>query len=544
LQDFSEISGLHCNYDKTALLPMNPVTEEERIIILESGFKQVESIKLLGAVISSDWTTLPDNFIGIVDKIKKLISFWSRFRLSLPGRISIAKTYLLSQLNYLGSILTPGREILSNIKTLIHNFIRKNLQISDIRIRLTVDQGGLGFFDLHEFMLAQKCTWIFRAKKFPIDNWRYDVHLLAPNYDPLLIRSSDVPRESYPILFDLASAYEIFYGKYCKMDANFKHSIIFENEVFRDGATGSTISANFFGRNFYNLHKDRIRSLTYDNCIVGNSFKSVNIFAADGLPFTLNMWMRLQNIILSVKHTFRNVKSVAASVPVPHVVDRWKKGCKKFRTILGNDTVVDNDPIFSRSFITFKNLTSCVPINGTFIYDWLTTWNINNFPNEFRSFIFNCRYNYLPTNNRLNSYIKEIDPRCSFCLHLDKDTVQRDSFGHCLFTCNTVRGFIINFLSEFDFSIGINDEGFPNLYWYGIYKEDILTKSRHSAFTVIFDAFRFVIYKCRRDLSNTNDHQVVEETKYLLLCLCKFNPNFKRKLLGIPELARLMQAIG
>jgi hypothetical protein len=69
LQDFSEISGLHCNYDKTALLPMNPVTVEERQIIIESGFKQVESIKLLGAVISSDWTTLPDNFTGITEKI-------------------------------------------------------------------------------------------------------------------------------------------------------------------------------------------------------------------------------------------------------------------------------------------------------------------------------------------------------------------------------------------------------------------------------------------------------------------------------------------
>jgi hypothetical protein len=332
---------------------------------------------------------------------------------------------------------------------------------------------GIRVFDLNDFMLAQKCTWIFRAKKYLIDNWRYDVHLLAPNYDPLLIRSCDVLRDLYPILIDLARAYKFFYRKFCKIDGNFKHSIIFDNDVFRDGSTGSTLTRNFFGRDFYNLNKVRIRSLTYNNCFVGNSFKDINVFVVEGLPFTINVWMRLQNSILSAKHKFCYVGSGAASVPVTHLVDRWKKGCKKFHIILGNDTSVENDPIFSRIFSTFKKLTSCDPINNSFIYDWLATWNINNFPNEFRNFIFNCRYNYLPANNRLHSYIKEVDPRCFFCLHLDKDTVQQDSFGHCLFTCNTVRGYIIEFLSEYDFNIGINDAGFPYLYWYDIYREEI-----------------------------------------------------------------------
>jgi hypothetical protein len=277
---------------------------------------------------------------------------------------------------------------------------------------------------------------------------------------------------------------------------------------------------------------------------VGQTIKNINIFAAEGLPLTVNVWMRLQNCLLSVKHKYRHLNVDNASVPVSRMVERWKKGCKKFRINLGNETSMENDPILSRSFGTFKKLTSCEPVNNRFIYDWLTTWNINNFPNDFRNFIFNCRYNYLPTNNRLNSYIKEVDPRCNFCSHLDKDTVQRDSFTHCLFTCNTVRGFIINYISEFDFDIGINCTSFPNLYWYGIYKEETLTRARHLAFTVIFDVFRFVVFRGRRNPSLTSDQLVLDETKYLLHCLCKFNFNFKRKLLGILELARFMQAIG
>jgi hypothetical protein len=38
LDDFAACSGLECNYDKTALMPMNEPNDDERIIINNSGF--------------------------------------------------------------------------------------------------------------------------------------------------------------------------------------------------------------------------------------------------------------------------------------------------------------------------------------------------------------------------------------------------------------------------------------------------------------------------------------------------------------------------
>jgi hypothetical protein len=106
----------------------------------------VNSIKLLGADITTDYSEINGNFVRIKNKIVNLINFWSTFRLTLPGRVTIAKTFLISQLNYLGSVFVPDVTTLQEIQSLINNFIRKNIRISDERIYLSPKLGGIGFF--------------------------------------------------------------------------------------------------------------------------------------------------------------------------------------------------------------------------------------------------------------------------------------------------------------------------------------------------------------------------------------------------------------
>jgi hypothetical protein len=60
-----------------------------------------------------------------IQKIWQLIGSWSRYNLSLPGRISIAKTMLLLQIGYIGCFLTPTDEQLIEMQTLIDGFVKK-----------------------------------------------------------------------------------------------------------------------------------------------------------------------------------------------------------------------------------------------------------------------------------------------------------------------------------------------------------------------------------------------------------------------------------
>jgi hypothetical protein len=157
LDDFGQVSGLRCNYDKTMVMPVGTVND---VNIDTAGFSISNNIKLLGLKLTADLNSFDNAFVEIREKIHRLILFWERFRLSLPGRIAILKTLLIPQLNYLGCFLAPDIEILMSIQDLMDRFVTKNLNISKDRRYLPVDKGGLGLFDLKKFLDAQRCSWI------------------------------------------------------------------------------------------------------------------------------------------------------------------------------------------------------------------------------------------------------------------------------------------------------------------------------------------------------------------------------------------------
>ena len=62
--------------------------------IIDIGFEIKDEITLLGAKIKNNGTCYSNNIDLIIEKIQKQSNYWKRFNLSLPGRISIAKTFL------------------------------------------------------------------------------------------------------------------------------------------------------------------------------------------------------------------------------------------------------------------------------------------------------------------------------------------------------------------------------------------------------------------------------------------------------------------
>jgi hypothetical protein len=125
LFDFSVFSGLSCNVEKmtiTLIGSIRPVTQE----ILDLGFKFVDEFTLLGASISNNLSDIDSCFQQTLDKINSIRDFWTRLKLTLPGRIAVAKTFMISLIGYLGSIITPPENIMramqnqSTIFALVH----------------------------------------------------------------------------------------------------------------------------------------------------------------------------------------------------------------------------------------------------------------------------------------------------------------------------------------------------------------------------------------------------------------------------------------
>jgi len=140
--------------------------------IKDLGFAFDDKIKILGMEIDSELENLDINFSNALIAIKKSINFWEKLNLSLQGRINVAKSLLFSQIIYLGSILMPSRQKINDIQNSLDNFVIGNLNFAKNRITLPTVEGGLGMFNVEEFLTAQQCVWILRANISTRDNWR------------------------------------------------------------------------------------------------------------------------------------------------------------------------------------------------------------------------------------------------------------------------------------------------------------------------------------------------------------------------------------
>jgi hypothetical protein len=226
-------------------------------------------------------------------------------------------------------------------------------------------------------------------------------------------------------------------------NTNYIDGNIFANEAFRrPDAPEEIIGKNFFGLNFYSENEITIRNMRYSDCFRNGVFKSVCEWQEDGLNINLNTWLRLRNAMLFSK---RNLSTNTGTLEtVSDFSACLKKGSRKIRRFFDNfrekSCSVENLP----SYKTFTTLTSCSP-NGINIGDWISLWHFNPLPNDLKQFIFHCRFNSLPLNNRLHAYKPEVYLRCTFCRLADINTKENDNFAHCFFECVQISPLLLQF---------------------------------------------------------------------------------------------------
>jgi hypothetical protein len=241
----------------------------------------------LGIEISYRLDNIEEIFEKITGKIIDQAAYWERFRLTLPGRIAIAKTFLVSQLNYVGCFLKPSEQKIAEIQEILDNFVKKNFNIARSRKYECTDRGGLGMFNIKEFLASQRCMWINRAHKLQNDNWRYDLKLLSPGNNILAIRPCDIEKEVNPLMYEMVVGYRDFYGKFSSLNGNFKEAYIFDNPaVLVEPTFTGTINQSTFGAEFYMQNKLALRTLKFKDCFINGNFKSTLEFSRDGLPLT------------------------------------------------------------------------------------------------------------------------------------------------------------------------------------------------------------------------------------------------------------------
>lgn len=217
VRTFGDFSGLKLNIEKTEGMWLGSLrnSREKPLGIVWSE----KSLRVLGVYVSYDETESNKlNFDNKVCKAKQLLNLWSSRNLTLHGRIQIVKTFIISQFNFVCSVLPTPDYIIKQINSLIFTFIWKGKKERIKRSILITDikQGGLHTPDMETITKTCMLKWIKRlVSSTATPPWkqmleiyldRYKVKLdllLYSNYSlkTLGIKKGDLPLFYYALLY-------------------------------------------------------------------------------------------------------------------------------------------------------------------------------------------------------------------------------------------------------------------------------------------------------------------------------------------------------
>ena len=176
LKDFSEISGLQCNLDKTSVIPIGTEMDitDDNILCPDLDLTWETEFVILGFQIDNKLEKLSVNFKKCNDKVKALIVKWGAYNLSINGRVTIVKSVLLPQYTYIGSVLDKVTEsqyngiqkildffVLYNSYLEPNNSAKKNWIKPDV-LYAEKHKGGYGQIKVTDFFKAIKTSWVKR----------------------------------------------------------------------------------------------------------------------------------------------------------------------------------------------------------------------------------------------------------------------------------------------------------------------------------------------------------------------------------------------
>lgn len=156
IEDFGHFSGLVINWEKSALMPVDP------IYFLPSPVGQlrvVDRMKYLGLWLTKDPNQyIEDNFAPLLLRFRRKCDIWSRLPLSVAGRINLIKMISMPQLLYKlhNSPVWIRMEWFKKIETLFRELIWKKGQarIGLQILQLPTKEGGAAVLHPRSYFLA------------------------------------------------------------------------------------------------------------------------------------------------------------------------------------------------------------------------------------------------------------------------------------------------------------------------------------------------------------------------------------------------------
>jgi hypothetical protein len=451
LHDFAILSGLQCNVEKSQILILGTNTVPDYII--ESGFSVANEIKILGFNITRNAGDLWKNIEPAIEKIRNTATFWNRYRLSLPGRINVAKTLMLSQINFHASIIEVPPEKTDEIQRAVNTFVTGSFNFDKDRICTSPATGGLGMININNFISSLHCSWLQKAHREVIDNWRYRlVNLAGGNCTSIDPQRHEINPAAYPVLSTIANSFWKFKSAFFAIGRNFFHSPIFGNPRLINNKRDK-IPADM-GTLFENVPdpiKERLKSANvHDFTEDGVNFLSqADLRANNNIDLDLQIYNTLKSIIKDSWQVLKKYSKSETGVALDFFLGRFKKGSKPFRKIFDNLGVIMIESKPNRRTATFFNLIAVQKPEKNILRILNSQWATTVYPVGLREFVFKLRNNILGLNTRVSHFNNNINRGCTFCALSGTINPPDESFEHLFYSCAHTKRIWDNFFNKY-----------------------------------------------------------------------------------------------
>ena len=158
------VSGLKCNVSKCEALALG-TGKIEPLEYNCQAITWVEEITVTGVIFSKNTEQCRDkNFSKCLKNLETHLNMWKQRDLSLIGKVQIIKTFGVSQLQYIMSMVTPTPEIIGKATKLLNRFLWGS-NINKIKHTACIapyNEGGLNMPDVQTIVDSQRVSWIKR----------------------------------------------------------------------------------------------------------------------------------------------------------------------------------------------------------------------------------------------------------------------------------------------------------------------------------------------------------------------------------------------
>ena len=102
---------MQLNLEKTTVIPIAAAANNNfRMNALNLGFGLDNEFTVLGFKIDNKLTRLRENIVKIKQKMIAQADFWKKFKMTIFGRLNMAKTFLIRQISYIAPVLSLSKK--------------------------------------------------------------------------------------------------------------------------------------------------------------------------------------------------------------------------------------------------------------------------------------------------------------------------------------------------------------------------------------------------------------------------------------------------